>query len=929
MTTGRHRRAAPPGASHRADRERARRVRAARLGSVSLGLLVVVATLSPFADSGDASAGVTATAVASSSVTKTVTGSRVHLDLATQTDVTVDTRTVQVTVDQTTQLRNRQAVTVSWTGAHPTGGKVSDRNSALAAQEEFPVVIMQCRGVDSTTVAAAQQLSPKTCWTSDPNERFKGNSTFLFPPFRMDRYAAPADRQQTVGVPSPLPAACAGGDAGAQHWVPFVGADGTVYGGGPIQGCAGMAPEAGGGTDTAPSNTTYGVTGVDGTGSSPFVINTVESNASLGCNDTTACSLVIVPIMGISCDVAAKSLPPIDRTPSVFKAQSESECTKQGHYLPGQDNDGGVETEDLAVSGELWWSASNWQNRVTVPLSFAPPSNVCDLVSNAKPTFMYGAQAMVQATLQWAPAFCLDPKLFKFQHVQFSEPGSRNLLDTGSIEAALVGGPPAQAFTKPVVQAPIALTGFAIAYRVDTSSGEEAKTLNLTPRLLAKLLTMSYPGSVGLRTEYTALSANPLDMVGDPEFRALNPGMMTYLDGYNITPAATLYSISADSDVVAAVTAYINADPDARAWLDGKADPWGMVVNPNYKKIALPTNAWPVLDNFVSKLAESTNPCLAFNPVPFLPLVAGPVSNPAAITLNMQYGIANSQIVCKDQGQPNQKLTGMGRQVPGRRALFGVVSLADAERYALPTASLLSHTDSGAADKFTDTAGRAFTPPTEAGLKAAAAVLAPVKASGTWPIPNAALRSAADAYPGTMLMSLDVPTQGLVATDAKRYAEFVRFAVTTGQQPGVGNGQLPAGYLPLTAGNGLGALVTYAQNAADAIAAQQGYVPAVDGSSRPPSPTPTPTPTPTPSPLPSTGGPSQSTGGGTTSTPAASASLSASPSPSSSSTPVAIVATGLTTGVSVGALGQVLPALLGLALLAGAAAIVTSLWGRS
>ena len=155
--------------------------------------------------------------------------------------------------------------------------------------------------------------------------------------------------------------------------------------------------------------------------------------------------------------------------------------------------------------------------------------------------------------------------------------------------------------------------------------------------------------------------------------------------------AAPLCLVSPAAEVCWALPSYVTADPDARSWLDGAADPWGMKVNPNYKSISLPVNAWPVLDTFVSDAAAQGNPCLGTNPVPFLPLVAAPVSNPATVTLNMQFQNSNSTVVCKDAGDPNQKLVGIGRQITGRRALFGIVA-ALAEQGATVAVNDL-HTD--------------------------------------------------------------------------------------------------------------------------------------------------------------------------------------------------------------------------------------------
>jgi hypothetical protein len=156
---------------------------------------------------------------------------------------------------------------------------------------------------------------------------------------------------------------------------------------------------------------------------------------------------------------------------------------------------------------------------------------------------------------------------------------------------------------------------------------------------------------------------------------------------------------------------------------------------------------------------------------------------------------------------------------------------------------------------------------------------------------------------------------------------------TTGQTPGLANGQLPDGYLPMTISNGLGSLRAYSLAAAAAVQAQQGYVPATDGSTKPPGAS----PSPTPSTIPSTGPPPDqggtgtdtgSTGGGVdtggSATPSASPSASVTPSPSV----IVIRNAALTTQVPVGLAGQAVPALLALALITGVAALVTTSWGR-
>src|SRR5581483_10806443 len=100
------------------------------------------------------------------------------------------------------------------------------------------------RGVDSSSAPAAQQISPRTCWTQFADERFYYGYD-AYPAWRSDAKATVADRAAFVGTPGQLNSQCSSVLAGTanQHWLPFVGADGTEYDGGPF-GCAGLPPEA-------------------------------------------------------------------------------------------------------------------------------------------------------------------------------------------------------------------------------------------------------------------------------------------------------------------------------------------------------------------------------------------------------------------------------------------------------------------------------------------------------------------------------------------------------------------------------------------------------------------------------------------------------------------------------------------------------------
>ena len=816
-----------------------------RAGLLSAASVICMVMGTVLLGAGAGAAPSTKSTAGSVTVTKTVTRDQVQGGQ----NVVVDSKTVTLHVSQTTGLQGRQEIAVSWSGAHPTGAIVSDQNSSQAEYEEYPFVLLECRGIDSTTATPTQRLTPETCWTQASTERYQSSRGDAYPPYRLDEYAANPGAAE-VGEPSPLllpsgptrgpwsatttykkndwvtsggktygaiqtiaknpantpPAtdstlwqlvtsirtSCAlEGNAPVQYWVPWDAADSQVYDGGPL-GCAGEPPEANNVAGSAlPSNETFGVTGTGGTGRADFDVWTSAQNQTLGCSTTVPCALVAVPIMGISCN------PSPTAAPSAPTATQVSQCETTGMYTPGAGltpNQIPGTVRDVSVTGALWWSPSNWRNRITVPLSFAPSPDLCSVTQSAGNNVVqvFGSELMIQATTQWEPHFCTSASdRFSFVHVQTGEPEARNLLATGNVDAAFTSYGQPGGYGKPVVNAPVAATGFAISYAIDGSNGLPYTSLKLTPLLLAKLLTESYPGDSFVQQEDPALAHNPLNITQDPQFIALNPGIPEIkISGTLSEAAAELVAMSSDSDVMEALTTYINDDPTARAWLNGTPDKWGMVVNPAYQGITLPVDQWPLLSTFEPTTyydadGGQLNNCLYSEPVPYQPLVAAPLANLEDISQAVQFNQPNSTTTCTQpiQGSPaGEKLTAAKRQSPGFRFLIGITPLADAQRYLLQTAAL-------------ETTTGTYVAPSTTSLKAATSLLKPDPTTGTWPIPYSTFQTTAGAaaYPGTLVVYAAVPTSGLTATDAQDYADLLKFAATTGQTPGPGVGQLPPG----------------------------------------------------------------------------------------------------------------------------------------
>lgn len=693
--------------------------------------------------------------------------------------ISVEKRRVTVSVDHTENLRGRERVRVSWKGAHPSGGRAASPFGAAGLRQEYPVVILQCRGRDDARLPAAKRVSPETCWTSTAQQRFRSTSDRQAI-WRRDLHARPGDTEQKSGI-DPFPTSgCDDVPSFSAHAVPFVAASGKTY-----TSCSAetMAPEAA--VDAAlPAAEQAAFTDTDGTGSVSFEVRTATENESLGCSDTVACSIVVIPIMGLSC------------------VDGDDECTRTGRFAPGSSNFAGEGVDD-AVSAGYWWAGSNWRNRITVPVTFGTAPNVCDVLDSRAPTAFYGSELMSQAALQWAPAYCLSKKRFKFQHNRMSDEAAFALVEKNVAPAALVSGRREQEDETPVAYAPTAVTGFAISYVIDRpDNAGEYERLRLTPRLLAKLLTQSYTGSA-YGAQHPGMGRNPQSLNQDPEFIALNPG----LDTTTREAAATVLSLSESSDVMTALTSYIAADADARAFVNGTADPWGMVVNPSYRRIRLPVAEWPLLDTFVP---EYDLDCQQQLSTPYFTQLAAPVSSLRTIAEAVLDAWPNVQTKCERPSSSDPYKFGRAdRQGVGARFMLGVVSLGDAERLGLRTAAVR-------------TSASTWVAPTPSSMAAAVAAATEVKdTTGAFAITQKALAKRPKAYPGTMIVYTVARTRGLAAKDAKHVAQFIRVATTEGQRPGSANGTLPAGYVPIVASGVTKRLYDAARHAADLIAAQR------------------------------------------------------------------------------------------------------------
>ena len=664
---------------------------------------------------------------------------------------------MRFTVSQTTHLTS-QAITVSWTGGRATtfAGTLFDTDF---------VQIMQCWGDDDGTVPA------------DPG-----------PPRTQCQYGA---------SPTTDRGSWPGNDYDDTRKV-FYSADPTNYGqdnryGATNPNAPGEVPfkPVSGATVTSNTqnnpyfnrNTTNEVdfarTGADGTGTENFEVQTANEAPHLGCGLPTktngvtkprSCWLVIVP---------------------------------QGHL----DLDGKPYADHSQVNAGSPVSSTNWKNRIAVPLHFNSVGTNCALGSEERATT--GSELAADAMTSWQTALCPTGKVYGY--TELGEPDTRaRLSNDGSsglafTTRALGADAGTSAPTDPTLYAPTALSGTVIGFNIERRpkadaseatrklAGSRVTSIDLNPRLVAKLLTESYRNSPwGAVTGSTVAKGygwarnNPAGLASDPEFIALNPEFAELSVAETPATDTDLLTSLGHSDSARAVWQWIVADKDARNFLAGVSDDWGMRVNPYFStnKDLNPTgfafdpadtDTYPKSDPWctIPPGTGATDKQCMIDFHPYVPdMHAGALHTLRADSLwKATWDPLSSPPAYKNPGP----------QTVGSRFMITITDAASAVRYGLHTARLLNTADR-------------YVAPTNTSLTAAAA-----SASGTGaPEITPSKATAKTAYPLAQLVYAAVRPAKLDAAARKDYAALLRYAAGAGQINGADPGRLPAGYAPLS-----------------------------------------------------------------------------------------------------------------------------------
>jgi hypothetical protein len=721
---------------------------------------------------------------------------------------------LSVTVNQTQDLEN-QAVLVSWTGGTPTLGNGTFDGDYLQ--------IFQCWG-DPTDNGGPP---PTQCEFGGES----GNPSSAYPVPDEGREYSRVLSQSTWSTYPQQNVPCATGNvtgAGSQvspcvdnsdnEIEPFVSVDGTVVDESANYGAAAAQPFwlnpyfSFNDTNEVDFARTYS----SGDGQQLFEVDTGVEAPGLGCGESVQtlpdgsqqvpdCWLVVVP-----------------------------------RGTPAAENPSGLTGVSSVVTSPL--NPLAWANRIAIPLQFNPVNSTCGIAGTEQR--IVGSELASAAISSWEPALCASAGAVPYNYSALPDDQARsNILQPayGSAGLSVFSDPidPSQIdSTDPVTYAPLTLSGVVIGFNVDRApalqsdgtlqadevalDGSRVINLDLTPLLVAKLLTESYQAELqGVTADtssaYSWIEHNPTSLVTDPDFLQYNPEF-TLLTSSEQLDAATLVVEESSSDAAAELWNWIFSDPEAEAWLDGSStgEPSNssvvMKVNPFYSTnpsinpsgVAFgPSNdqttgtslltAYPKSDPYTLTTGNTVDPNGSGGPEPARPLGVQDWS-PYALTMN---AAAQDAASSNDGGKttlnvgatPDAAWTSNGPQPDGSSFILSVTDSASAAQFGLQTASLSPSGD--------DTASRPFVAPDQQSLLAGEQAMDPSGVPGVLkPNPGS---TAPGAYPLPLLTYAAAEPESLDAASRQNYAKFLQYAAGAGQTAGVGIGQLPPGYAPLPA----------------------------------------------------------------------------------------------------------------------------------
>jgi hypothetical protein len=665
---------------------------------------------------------------------------------------------LRVTVSQTKDLTS-QGIEVSWTGANPNSTRASGSGGSNFMQ------IFQCWGEDPnrpghpdrTTCQYGTYLSPGSS-RADATEPDKIDSQDV-------KYTKPGEGWATPPYTS----------------IPFQSATGEQV--------WDLKRNANGGLDVDSSVSMYAnqffskltsneITWVgsdaNGNGSAAFEVQTASESPGLGCGNA---SKVNGKYVGQPCWL-------------VVLPRGTSDNRQNG----------------ITHSG-LFWDA--WKHHIAVKLDFRPIGVRCQI--GVPERQVQGSELVGIAFASWQPDLCGGSVKSAFV--------ISNQFDGDALDAAASDSTSPLAITTrannlqsndPLVYAPLAIGGISVSFSVDRLVNEamnippELRALNytpftkmnLTPRLLAKLLTSSYTEALPSGADITNVAGNPRNLTKDPEFLAANADAAdwAYMDLKFGGIADVLMPITR-SYLAERLWSYILADKDAKDFMAGIPDENGMKVNPWYSTDATinPSGSALTMPNFgfpksdpIEKPDNTSSSGVdqsgAVNLVTWRPFITDFEAGASAALTGTAYELGSWE-----PGKSPPGFSKTGRSPLGYRKVLALSTSPAAERFKTFQVALKNP------------AGE-FVTPSLASLSAAEKAMTPsANNSGVYEFDfgSSKAMAARAAYPLAVGIYAAVNPNQQDSKTRLAYANLIRFAVTKGQNPGTDVGDLPPGYAPL------------------------------------------------------------------------------------------------------------------------------------
>jgi hypothetical protein len=508
----------------------------------------------------------------------------------------------------------------------------------------------------------------------------------------------------------------------------------------------------------------YATSNAQGTGTANIQLETSIQNQKLGCDWKHDCSLIIIPAQG--------------GVPGTGPQSTGADCSNhefdQGGVLGGQY---ALATGAFLVpNGAAGSDYCSWPKRIVIPLHYAKAVQNCGF--SQADFSVEGSPFMQRAMTSWQSGLCnLSSPVSVAYSGEISEPQARSDFLAGAADVALTTQPAGTPGRHPYTYAPVGISAAAVSYWLDdTKTGVPYPSgLKLTPLLLLKALTQSYTYTIPCSQKSAKpqpplvcdpnVSGDPTDLLSDPQFKALNPGLSPPF--INQTPMIPIVE-GDNSDMTWQATSWIADNKDAAGFLAGQALPDGEHLNGAYLGTKYP------LTNFQ-----------ASDPDGWAFFAYQPVSPPNVVAIDQVQNTPPSL----DPTNPvlnNGKPTGGYNRVPaqqqGSRTLMAILDEPDAAAFLMPTFALQNP------------AGKYVTP-TAASMAAAVKDMT-VNSDGITREDNPNAKDPA-AYPLTMVSYAMVPTGGISKHKAAEIANWLDWVAGHGQAQGTNLGQLPPGYLPL------------------------------------------------------------------------------------------------------------------------------------